>query len=357
MDDAIYQKAREFLDGFPLGLPATPSGLEIQILRRLFTPEEARIVPHLSFVPEEPAAIAARAGADPGLMAELLLAMSRKGLVFRVRREGKTLYNAAPFMIGLYEYSVKKMDAELARLFAEYYETAYQEEMGKSRVPGFRVVPLAAALQADTGVLPYAALEDAVRQSRRISVAPCICRRESELTGHGCGKLSEACLSFGAAAEYYIENEMGREIGAEEALAILAEADRQGLVHAGVNTEHLSNICNCCPCCCASMKGITEKNHPRSWYLNALFEAAVDPEKCSACGLCLDRCPVSAISLSDFASVDRDLCLGCGLCAGTCPEQAVTISCRPDRSPPFARVLDMGLAILAGKQCGGLPTK
>lgn len=89
-------------------------------------------------------------------------------------------------------------------------------------------------------------------------MAECICRKEAELTGSACDHPRETCLGFGAAAEYYIENGIGREIDAEQAIRILEECDRSGLVHAGVNTRHLSNLCNCCPCCCASMKGITK---------------------------------------------------------------------------------------------------
>ncbi len=62
----------------------------------------------LSPVPEEVSEIAKRTGLDEKELEQRLEAMSKKGLIFRIRREGKTLYNAAPFMIGLYEYSVKK---------------------------------------------------------------------------------------------------------------------------------------------------------------------------------------------------------------------------------------------------------
>jgi Pyruvate/2-oxoacid:ferredoxin oxidoreductase delta subunit len=323
--------------------------VEIRILRRLFTEQEARLAIHLGPFPESPAQISVRAGIGARALQGRLEEMSRKGLIFRVRRGGETLYNAAPFMIGLYEYSVGRVDPELAALYREYYDAVYQDEMGASDVPGFKVLPVAEAIRDGTVLLPFESLREGILCARRISVAECICRKEARLTGGGCDRPLETCLSFGAAADFYIENGTGREIDAREALRIIEEADRAGLVHAGANAKHLSNICNCCPCCCASLKGITQKGHPAHKYMNALFEAVIDPQRCVSCGACVSRCPVGAISLGEGTSVDRKRCLGCGLCAGDCPAEALSLCLRSDRQEPFDRVLDMGAEILRRK--------
>lgn len=55
----------------------------------------------------------------------------------------------------------------------------------------------------------------------------------------------------------------------------------------------------------------------------------VDVEKCTACGICLEWCPVSAIAIVidlDAARIDHNICNGCGECRITCPEGAIDIS-------------------------------
>lgn len=55
---------------------------------------------------------------------------------------------------------------------------------------------------------------------------------------------------------------------------------------------------------------------------------AVDPAGCTNCGLCLEVCPVEAISVVEVegksvAAIDPELCTGCGLCEETCPVEAI----------------------------------
>jgi predicted Fe-Mo cluster-binding NifX family protein/ferredoxin len=54
--------------------------------------------------------------------------------------------------------------------------------------------------------------------------------------------------------------------------------------------------------------------------------AVVDPEKCTRCGLCVEVCPVQAISLTEAAAVvDGRKCTGCGACVGECPTGAISM--------------------------------
>jgi len=57
----VYKKLAERLDNLPGGFPSTRNGVELRILRRLFTPEEAGFALHLNLMPEEVRVIARRA--------------------------------------------------------------------------------------------------------------------------------------------------------------------------------------------------------------------------------------------------------------------------------------------------------
>ena len=79
----VYQNLAKYLDRLPGGFPATESGVEIRILKHLFSPEEAELTVCLNIIPEAPEAIAARTGMDAEAIATMLEEMSRKGLIYR----------------------------------------------------------------------------------------------------------------------------------------------------------------------------------------------------------------------------------------------------------------------------------
>ncbi len=52
--------------------------------------------------------------------------------------------------------------------------------------------------------------------------------------------------------------------------------------------------------------------------------AYVINDDCTACGTCLDECPVEAITEGDIYVIDPDLCTDCGSCADVCPVEAIS---------------------------------
>jgi len=49
----------------------------------------------------------------------------------------------------------------------------------------------------------------------------------------------------------------------------------------------------------------------------------IDPNSCTACGSCIDECPVEAISDGDVYTIDAGSCTDCGACMDSCPVEAI----------------------------------
>lgn len=89
-------------------------------------------------------------------------------------------------------------------------------------------------------------------------------------------------------------------------------------------------ICNCCGCCCAILRGITDWGVENS-VAQANYYSSIDAERYTACKLCEQRCQVGAISEQDGAFVvDTMRCIGCGLCVIGCPNDAAKLHPKPD---------------------------
>jgi len=82
-ETGVYEKLREQLDQYSCGFPKTESGVELEILKKLFSEDEAEMFLQMSLTIETPEEIAARTGRDPGAVAALLSQMAEKGLLFR----------------------------------------------------------------------------------------------------------------------------------------------------------------------------------------------------------------------------------------------------------------------------------
>ena len=348
----VYQKLARHLDNLPAGFPATESGVELRILRRLFTPEEAELALHMTLLDEEPRVIARRAGMPVEECARQLEEMARKGLIYRTQAEGTSpRYMAIQFAIGIWEFQVNRLNAGLVHDFDEYLPDFAPFDVWK-KAPQLRTIPVGESVNAELTVLPYERAEEIVRRHSRLAVAPCICRREQRMAGHGCDKPLETCLIFGGAADFYLHNGLARAISQGEALEILKLADEAGLVLQPGNSKGASNICTCCGCCCGVLR--TLKRHPAPASLVASpFVAATDQATCLGCGTCLDRCQMEALRLEDNKVIlDLDRCIGCGLCVSTCPSGALRLVRKPESAQPHIPRSSVQAAIRLGRSRG-----
>ena len=339
----VYSQLARHLDNLPAGFPATESGVELRILRRLFTPEEAAVALALRMMPEPTAKIAKRLQTKAQDLEPMLEKMSRKGLIFRSRKGDLTLFMAKQFVVGIWEYHVNDLDQELIKDVNEYVPFLMEKTWAEMETKQLRVIPIAESVPAEASIMPYEEAATIIQSQSKIVVAPCICRTEQKMMGEGCDSPMEACFIFGVAAFYYEENGLGRSISQEEALDLMQKGLDAGLVLQPSNSQKSINICMCCGCCCQVLKNIKKMPQP-SKMIASNYYSEVDGEQCVACGDCLERCPMDAIEVDEIARINLDRCIGCGVCVPVCDYGALHLKQKDEASqtvPPETMVKTM----------------
>ena len=331
MGTDIYNQLARHLDRLPGGFPATDSGVEIRILKRLFTPDQARLARHLTLIAETAAVIALRSGLPVEQASAMLAEMARKGLIFKSSAPPR--YMAAQFVVGIWEYQVDRLEPGLVADMEEYLPHLFDSGAWQAS-PQMRTIPVGRSIDAGLKILPHESATFLLKQKDSYVVTPCICRKEQQMQGKGCDRPLEACISFGAADSYYIETGAGRRASRDEVLDILRQADKSGLVLQASNGREISWICCCCGCCCGVLRNL--KRYPRPADLvSAPFTARLDLERCNGCGVCASRCQTDAIAvIEDETRLDAGQCIGCGLCVSTCAAGALTLERKPVPAQP-----------------------
>ena len=176
----VYEKLRERLDMFPQGFPRTESRVEIEILRELFSPEEAEIMLFLRPSPEPPATVAERMGRDERELADVLYDMSRRGLILRFRvNEEQALYFLTPWVVGIWEFQIKNLtDEKILNMIED-----------ASRREGFRSVAITSAVP-ESPAMTVKRMIGLVRAVRRM-----LPRLPKKMTAGSCGKTDTALFA------------------------------------------------------------------------------------------------------------------------------------------------------------------
>ncbi len=320
----VYEKLAKHLDNLPASYPATDSGVEIRILKRLFTPEEAEAATALSLFPEPADVIAKKLGKNESDTESLFYSMSKKGLIGRSGKK-QNRYMAANFIMGIWEYHVDSLDERLVQDVNEYIPQIWEKTWAKQNTHQHRVIPVSKSIPVEMNIMPYQKAESIIKQQSKIVVVPCICRKEQGMVGHGCDKPLETCLMLGTNAVFYEENGIGRSISQEEALEILNKGIEAGLVLQPSNSQKPFVICMCCGCCCMVLKNLNKMDEPAKIACTHYYVAVAEDE-CTNCGNCEDICQMGAIKVGDrSAKVNLARCIGCGLCITRCESDAITL--------------------------------
>jgi Na+-translocating ferredoxin:NAD+ oxidoreductase subunit B len=348
MANDIYLELQKRLDLYSLGFPATSSGIEIQMLKKLFSEDDAAFFLQMSPRLEDAASVAARIGKPVDVITERLEDMTRRGLLFRLVKDGTAKYGAIPFMHGLVEFQVGRFDRDMSAMLERYFEEGFHDAIARNASLFLRTIPVERSVVPEHRVAAFEDAREILDRADIIAVSNCICRTEKKMMDGGCGKPVETCFMFGSMARYYIENKLGRQVDAAEALKIVREAQDAGLVTQPSTSQNPAGMCNCCGDCCGVLMAVKKFPKPAEMVFSN-YQAVADRDLCNGCEACLDRCQMEAITMNDRseAVVNRDRCIGCGLCIASCPAGALSLMPKPEieRQVPPATTTEQMLAM------------
>ncbi len=330
-----FRELATHLDKLPVGFPATESGIELRVLKHLFSPEQARIATKLGLIPEPLKKIYRKFKKEGLTIEELELKLDEMyniGLINFFKRfedNGEVkYYSNAPLVIGMFEYQLNRLTKDFMIDMNKYFDEAFMEEFNKPRIPQLRTIPVEHSLSVEQNIGTYDNLRSIIENcGGSIGIAECVCRQGKDILGEPCRKsdLREVCFSFRGAADAYHERGFARLINKEEAYDILGKSEDAGFVIQPGNSQRPFCICLCCGCCCEVLTNQKKQDQPAQFFATN-FYAEVDPVLCTGCGVCESRCNMDAILLvDDISTVDLDRCIGCGVCVPTCVNEAITL--------------------------------
>lgn len=313
------------------------------LVEELFTPEEAAVNNAMPRGPFQAAGLAESMGREASEVEALLESMADKGTCVAVKMGGVQFYQSARFMPGILEFQfmsgrVSDRDKRIARLIHDY-ETACdaRTQSPDNEFPVFRVITVDQAIEGGNTVHTYDQVKTVIEQNEDIAVSTCYCRHAAMLRGEDThGMPMDVCMQFGVNAQFAIQRMNARKVNREEAMEVLKRAEEAGLIHMSQNmADGIDFLCNCDRWHCVAVKSAMSKPKPGVFF-NSGFEPKFDPDLCTACETCIDRCPPQALSMGDedLPEADLDLCFGCAACATGCPVEAISMVSKPGFAPP-----------------------
>lgn len=339
MREDTYKALAILLDTLPNGFPATDDGIEIKLLKKIFTEDEAELFCDLKLTFETAEQIAERTGRPREGLEEKLIAMKEKGQIFGVGIGDTWLFKMLPWVFGIYEMQLPHLDKEMAEIFEEYGKV-FGPQFFSKKPQLMQVIPIEKEIKAKQEALPYEKVSTIIENSQSRMYFDCICKKEKKLVGEPCDRPMQVCTAYAPIPGIFDNHPYGKTMTKDEAYELLHKAEEEGLVHLTWNVQsgHIF-ICNCCSCCCGVLRGINELGIEASQVINSHYYAEIDPALCSACGTCAEeRCQVGAIEdAGEVFEVVPKRCIGCGLCVTTCPEQAISLMRKPEEridTPP-----------------------
>jgi ferredoxin len=318
------------------GVGAGASPIIPKIFEALINDDEAKVL-LVAAPPATAGELAQKTGFPEKTIEEMMESLFKRGFIFKARRGGEMKFYRVKNIPQMHDSTTLTpgISRAVLDLWKKYMETEWPAygQLITDALPAslMRVVPVNEGINPESRILAYEDVIKIIEGAKTLSVTKCSCR----VIDGSCGKSLEVCMQVDRAAEYNIERGTGRALSKEEAVKILKKCEEEGLIHTVDNRQTVGHvICNCCKDCCLNwpiMKG------PKKWVAPSRFEATVDPDLCTGCETCVDRCFFDAISVNDdLAVVKAENCLGCGLCTVSCPTEAMRL--KEVRSADFVPV-------------------
>jgi NAD-dependent dihydropyrimidine dehydrogenase PreA subunit len=365
-DRQIYVNLIEWLKQSWYGVPE--SDVLLPYVAARYTPQEATLLTGMPFAPKTLAELADLTKTSADILGPQLDSLAARGLVYKQVREGIvryhlhdifTIYRGFGWPGGHDEY-----DRMVGPLQHKYLAGGLMSPWQTVKEKGLRVLPIEATIEETRGVLPYEEVRKILDKVEYFTVSHCPCRHANNLDTDSpdCRYPTEVCLHFDKLGHYIVENGMGREITRRETEEILRRSAELGLIHGISNQqEKPDTICNCCRDCCIWFLALNKYGHGAS-LTPSNFRVTVNQSTCTGCGLCVKRCPMEALHLTDaqsakgrktsvtgkdgrqreltnktgkVAGLNPERCIGCGVCAYKCPSLSLTLARnRVDHHPP-----------------------
>jgi NAD-dependent dihydropyrimidine dehydrogenase PreA subunit len=356
--DSVYVALQKHLDKQAVGFPATQSGVEIRILKELFTPEQAGLARQLNYQPRSARDIFKQVkgkGLTLKKVASMLEEMEKNGAILSTLKNGTEHYFMIPLLVGVVEMHAYKATPKFWADFNEYMGSGFAKSFISTKVSQMRTIPVEKSLQAEHHVATYDQIREVINSmDGPISVNPCMCREGAKQRGQPCKVTSrrDTCMCFGDWARHFVKLGLSREITREEALDIIRQNQEDGLVLQPNNYQKIDFVCSCCGDCCGVLRILKMLPKPaENWAHN--FYAAVDTESCTACETCVERCQMGAIKVDEPAAcavINLDRCIGCGNCVASCPSEALRLVKRETETAPPEDSTDLFQILAEEKQ-------
>ncbi len=324
---------------FPQGAPETES--LYNILRVMFTPEEASLV---SLLPIKP--FSAKDAAKIWKITEeeafaILNGLAEKALLLDMNDSKEQKYVMPPPMIGFFEFALMRTGGHydqklLSELFHQYLENEddFMRKLMSLKTPIGRILVNEKSVKTtdEVYVLDYERATKIIENAESVGVSLCYCRHKAEHLGTNCDAPQEVCLSINNLSHSLSKHGYAKKISKERALEILEESYNHNLIQFAENVkDDVGFICNCCSCCCVALKGAKRMGVPQA-ISSSNFIATMNSH-CVSCKKCVSVCPVGCFKVDDMGKVtlEDDLCLGCGVCARVCKLGALEMVQREKR--------------------------